>query len=288
MMATDTPYDPLREPLRDSTPFPIEAMRTLVEAEKDRRIEAEEPDMFDCEVIDADNPEEVQQFHETILSKMPNPGDDPLRFQGIVKNGAHYTAFDFELSGDNQSRYFMVDAAGAWNNQQFLKGLKNTGIDFKVDIAVANEKDGAINGIQTDIRSCAAMALDHACQLSWMTGTNDIYQTIDEKHDKNGCISWTDLPPELVWNAQSYTWLDNYVNKNPEKCNEPLPAIGQTMKEVLEENSGTIQIDKLMGSWTYKEDKKINQRAENSFKQFQDQAVYYLEHRVAQSQRPNF
>jgi hypothetical protein len=266
--------DPLSTPLAKDALCDIDTMRLLVEAEKDRRVEYEE-DPFDCTVVDV-QANEMSAFVDRLKEISQTVGEEPARLQLIIKDGAHFLTVDFMLS-QSGNRFLLLDAAGDPRaHAHFQNFSKMEDLNFIPCIAIPTKLDGKRNGIQSDFHSCAAFALDHACQVSWMP---DIYEKLD-KHQENGLISWSRMPPELVWNAQSYEWLDNYSKLNKAELKEELPFHERTFSEMLSKHFVREAPRDNKGRIAHGESKRINNFAQDSYSAYQDRAKYYLEHRM--------
>lgn len=91
----------LSKPLEEKKPLSIQAMRMLVHVEMRRRQKPDEPQL-NCIVIDGGNKEKYESFVEN-MKKMAAEVDSPTRFQVIIKQDAHYTAMDVQLSKEEGS-----------------------------------------------------------------------------------------------------------------------------------------------------------------------------------------
>ncbi|OGT58639.1 MAG: hypothetical protein A3F43_01540 [Gammaproteobacteria bacterium RIFCSPHIGHO2_12_FULL_42_10] len=195
----------------NSPEYPIGAMRLLVYGEKQRRIAASEP-AFNCEVVERNTARGSDDAFVALIKqiKRENPQaslDQPMRMQIIVKQDAHYTTVDLELSKE-RNRCFVLDAM---NDLRMLKLLN--ALDAMQDPdgkrvfseIIAACGDAAGKGIQEDNHSCPAYALDHACEVSKL---DNIYAEVEAHASQSTAtvrrfVHWIDLPLPLIRNAQS-------------------------------------------------------------------------------------
>lgn len=101
--------------------------------------------------------------------------------------------------------------------------------------------------LQKDVISCPLFAFDHARQVSQMP---EIYTFLENQATRaiegsnHFDILWDELPPELIWNAQSKKWLDGYIAKHPTWSEEKKPN-GHTLKTYLQ--SGLKKVEDFCG-----------------------------------------
>lgn len=169
---------------------------------------------------------------KSTISKIENG----QRQQLIVASGPHYTAVEIDKRND-PPRAIVLDAAGdPRSNRIFLNVSKLIPETFSVD---GFGKDD-IGGIQKDHFSCPLFTLDHCIQLA----TTDIYETMPLKNAErdDGCcfISWNDLPPNFVWNAQTIKRLEHYQRiaeeREPGCMDRQIPPYGITARQYLEQS----------------------------------------------------
>lgn len=201
----------------------IEGLKLLVYMEKTKR--AYRGQDFDCLVTDMTDLENI--LAEITRPTFIPPQAETRRIQLIIHIELHYLTVDFKISKD-QNQCFILDAYNDQRMSKVLEKLKNH-IDI-IYIATCKEsvrknRHGEIvtrkDTLQMDAHSCPMFAFDHALQISLL----DIYaelaiQTRHENGTRN--IDWDDLPPPLVWNAQSYEWLNEYREKHVDIVDAPL------------------------------------------------------------------
>lgn len=273
----------LKQPLKQGTPLSVEAMRLMVHVESRRREKKGEPPL-NCFVINGDNKEEFANLLES-MKKQSVDLEHPVRFQVVVRKGAHYTAIDFKLSKEG-NEYFMLDAANdprglmRANMLSAMKGSDDEPFFNAGYIASGSVAQGG--NIQKDFHSCPAFSLDHVCQVSKI---EDIYDTLKEKATKGGVVEWQDLPPALVWNVQSLSWVEAYKNKQLEFISTAyregqLPAsMGETvdsaltMLDVLDDHVKSGEKTVLVGG----QEKKANGSIEKVFGEHQSRAQAYVQ-----------
>jgi hypothetical protein len=195
-------------PLQENVPLSAAAMRLLIQAETNKRIENEET-VLNCDLIDDDVHDEFKNYLDALKLKLDSVDAD-VRMQAIIKSGAHYTTIDFLLSKQG-SQFLVLDSAGDMrahsHYQKLIKSKLFTGL-----IVIPEALSRSVSGTpQDDTFSCGAFALDFACQCSKIDNLFDYVG----KRAKRGMLAWHDLPPQLVWNTHSIEWLNAYMQKNP-------------------------------------------------------------------------
>lgn len=167
-------------------------------------------------VLDID---ELDSFGE-ILAKFEKNNKMYPRFQLIVKNEAHYTAVDI-LWGYAKKECLILDAAGDFKALQLAIKLAKFGFDNLFLVSGSPRSDRKTNNLQKDRHSCALFALDHAFQVSKLNIYNVLEAYIDKnKKNEPTFLFWEDLPSPLVWNAQSFSFLMLYLEKNKGEMQE--------------------------------------------------------------------
>lgn len=258
----------LSEPLKQDKPLSIDTMRLLVHAEKQQRLDNGENN-FDAYVVDAGVKGELTNFLNYLREKADTL-DQPVRIQLAIKKGAHYTAVDIQLSNEG-NKFFMLDAAGdnrAMIHYMALQDFKDTSGDpFFTAAYVATPKqiDGGVNGaLQKDFHSCPAFTLDHLSQVSRI---ENIYEIGAKETDEYDTVSWSKLPPQLVWNSQSMTWLAKYQETHSDEVEQKIPGVDMTFNEYLAAGKTTAIIKDV--------EKPSNGSAAIVFGKFQEQARKY-------------
>lgn len=127
---------------------------------------------------------------------------------------------------------FILDAAGDIRQERFLAlSTFIQDIDRVTYVKTENvpHPDDSARTIRTilqcDSHSCSIFALDHAKQIASLKDIHEqIKETSSGEEEAIHFIKWTDLPPEMVKNAQSTNVLKWY-NENNAECAEKLNAL---------------------------------------------------------------
>jgi hypothetical protein len=182
--------------------FGLAAINLLVHLEKQQN-----PD-FNCQVVDIKN---FSDSLKEILDCSELAAGESKRVQLIVHNRGHYSTVDFKISANNH-QCIVLDAANDPRMSEIIVHLNKSKAFYPPPL----NQQFAITGnkkfnIQSDYSSCPVFALDHAVQISKM----DLYDNLAVIMNKEKAIDWLDLPQELIWNAQSKSWVDFYKTQHP-------------------------------------------------------------------------
>ncbi|MDR3491382.1 MAG: YopJ family acetyltransferase [Gammaproteobacteria bacterium] len=171
--------------------FGLASMNVLIAIEKQKR-----PN-FNCQTID------ITELNKSLDQLFKNykqiPEDISHRAQLIINNGSHYSTVDFHISREGV-QFILLDAA----NEPRVAAILD--IFMKRDEFTEGFQVGTDRGIQKDYLSCPIFALDHAIQISQL----DLYEDLLTIQNEYSQITWFDMPPELVRNAQSPSWIQEY------------------------------------------------------------------------------
>ena len=102
-----------------------------------------------------------------------------------------------------------------------------------------------------------SLTFDELIQIKELTG-----------HVKNPVmlsLDWLDMPPQMVWNAQSLTWLDEYKHRHAEVVQKKIPGTEMTFLEYLEKGRSQIH------------EKQINASTIRLFQEYQKAGLDYVE-----------
>jgi hypothetical protein len=205
----------------------VEHLRLFIEDEKQRRI-ALGSDPFECYVIDIST---LKNF----LTQLEASADVNKKFQLIIHNTGHYLTLDI-LWTQQEKKCLLLDAP---NNVKMMHAYFALSV-FSFDrIFVASDKvneDGSSNNLQRAFYGCRIFSFDHAIQLSKLDIYSSLEKIIEKKSPKSlSCaVPWKQLPMQLIWNAQSLTFLHDYLDKNKE-CLTPSELI--EFKNYIQENT---------------------------------------------------
>ena len=157
------------------------------------------------------------------------------RSRMIVKNGRHYTALDIDYSNPSRLRALLLDAAAAFSASIPDEILKKQG--FTVFSPCNFGEEGIQRGIQKDKDSCSLFAFDHCRQLAHVPPI--VYDDLEKAFADKGYVLWKELPPNLVWNTQSLSILEEYQKaaeeRDPGSLSRPLYE-GMSFRDYMEKN----------------------------------------------------
>ncbi|MFT4553379.1 MAG: hypothetical protein ACI9S8_002017 [Chlamydiales bacterium] len=190
---------------------------------------------FDAFVLDR---VEITDFVNQLQANLPEEGS--RRIQLLVRSGVHYTALDFEMSSEGL-KCFIMDAANDPNCFKVAQELRELGIDEIYLASVKDEKGQESNKLQHDGNSCPVFSMDHIVHSSKMPKLfDDLRVKPQEFVDGIRHVSWIDMSPSLVKNAQSISFLERYLKKNPGSGSEVYKA-GQVFEEYLKGKFGHVE-----------------------------------------------
>lgn len=218
--------------------FGAEAARLLVYLENKERIIRAEP-ALNCCVVESGSNTQFSNILQDLVSLSPQI-ERTTRMQFLVKQGGHYTAVDMKLSPEGHE-FIVLDSAGDPRYMAHYMKLsalinKDGSRPFfsKGYIVVGLSPDGS-DILQEDCYSCPMFAFDFVRQLSRM---DELYSLVASVANKDGYVSWNNMPPQLVCNAQSFTWLRKYFEINTASLREMIPGTKLTFEEYLKLANG--------------------------------------------------
>ncbi len=196
--------DPKKTSTRTILP---EHLRLLIDNEKRERLARRERP-FECYVVDS-------KCLEKFLSPLREPNlTENKRFQVIVNDDGHYSILDILWTTD-EKKYFLLDAPGN-NRKHYLQEIMDKFSFDKSFITNARMINNKYNNLQKDLLSCSIFSFYHAVQISKI----EIYRVLDniarepDSGTNKTTVYWDELPMQLVWVAQSLTFLDDYLARN--------------------------------------------------------------------------
>lgn len=265
------------EPPDDKQGLATEGMRVIIQQENERRMQNGEPPL-NCRVIDAkDFPALLNQ------SKDMQPQHGNLRMQVIVRDERHYTMMDMQFSS-NGNKCILLDAAGDLRAMNYAgqlldaKGHNQELLFDNVYFPRMRPGVGSKGNPQKDFYSCPIFSLDHAMQTSRMDNIYDQLgaQVQPGKGDAQlPHLYWDNLPPQLIWNAQSRSMLNEYMEQHPEASNQTIPGVGMSMAEYVDANKGEVTFtDKKTGEEKHTMGNLATQRL---FESYSAQAKGYVD-----------
>lgn len=157
---------------------------------------------------------------------------DPNRYRLIVHDDVHYTAVDVN---PRNKTCLVLDAA--LDDRGFKVNSTFKAHQYKSYFAnglISNQEEAAACRLQNDAYSCTMFALDHCIQLS--QAPDSIYADISTKMANFPAGSdlellaqidyfpWDALPPNFLWNAQSFS---NVLIPYQERMNKDYPGVLQ-------------------------------------------------------------
>lgn len=236
-------FQQLRQKEKDKG-LSVEGLRLLCHMEKENR-NAYGDYSFDARVIHVSD---FDRFLQALM-ELKIPEGLELRLQAITCNGMHYTAFDFKLSADSNEA-IVLDAAHdprmvpATSKVMDLKDNNNNYFFSKV-YTPSPPKEKPRDNMQQDYYSCPMFSFDHLCRVSEI---NDIYDQLKNcaiQRDIKGyenfpIVHWDMLPPTLVWNAQSYAWIEDYAREHSDDVDKIVPSLGISFTEYVQRGKTMI------------------------------------------------
>lgn len=207
---------------------------------------------INCHVIDGDTPISVTEFLENIRQ------NGPKRTQLIYKIAGteHWSTMDIQRDAANKMNIFFIDAIGHTTN---LPKIVDFCTQHKFELTCS------MGGLQKDFASCSIFCVDHAFHMSKIADLHEQISAIRKPVPKSEFrfdVDSADLPPVLVKNSQSTSYIKNYLqrhqNYQPIKINNK----NQTLLDYAESHHVLIDGQKIYSSILYKQSqyrKKINQ-----------------------------
>jgi hypothetical protein len=184
----------------------VEHLQLFIDSEKQHRIASGE-DPFECYVVGIEH-------LQTFLTSLSNANFiQAKRLQLIINSKGHYSTIDI-LWGLQLKKCLLLDAA----NDPRMFGVYLILNEFPFDrIFVVSGRcvsNGRSNNLQRDFNSCPIFSFDHAVQVSKIEIYSQLQRLVGENANKMMTLLWEQLPMQLVWNAQSFKFLDAYLAEN--------------------------------------------------------------------------
>lgn len=221
------------DPLGGHRAFSADAARLLVHLENIKRKENhEEP--VSCYVLESGSSKQFSDSLNQIVDMSKN-FSSVIRFQILVKQGGHYSAIDIRLA-PGENKFIILDSAG--DPRYMAHYMKMIGLKyedkktpfFSKGYIVVGMKQDLSDTIQQDCYSCPMFAFDFVRQISRM---EDIYDYISNRANKDGYVTWSDMPPQLVWNAQSLKWIQDYAAQHPNEIDTACSGSGVSFNQYI-------------------------------------------------------
>lgn len=209
-----------------------EMLRLLISEKSLSR--ARKGENFDAYVISRN---ETADFVRQLQANIPEEGN--RRVHLLIRSQVHYTALDFEMSGEGL-KCFIMDAANDVNCFGIARELGNLGVD-EIYLASVKDETGAETGkLQNDGNSCPVFSMDHIVQSSKVPR---LFEELKSKRhtevDGVRHIPWIDFDPSFVKNAQSLRFFERYNVRNPEAIGSTYKP-GLTFAEYIQSKTGVV------------------------------------------------
>ena len=210
---------------------------------------------INCHVINGETPCSVSNFLENIIKN----GQKRTQLIFKIASSEHWSTLDIQREEDGTLKIFFLDAIGHTTNLP------------EVDVFCYQhefELTQSMGGVQKDFSSCSIFCMDHALHLSKIPDLHEQLSLVRTKEPKKGLtysVDPIDLPPTLVKNAQSTSFIDKYLNKHPEHLSAKINTKGQTLKEYTESHQVIVDSQTVYSAVVYKQAryrKKVNQDKE--------------------------
>ncbi|MFZ2315181.1 MAG: hypothetical protein WAW86_05940 [Gammaproteobacteria bacterium] len=242
----DIQFDQLPTAANGFVGFSIEAINLLIELEQHRRlVKSERP--FNCYVYEVQHVDDEAVNLADLLGAIRDfaanvdVDEGPSRLQLIVKNVGHYTGIDIQISREG-NECLILDAGSDLRvlilicRLGYLTDADGQNIFRHVYWPSSNANEARL---QTDINSCPLFTFDHVCQSSKL----DIFIELGDPtqtETNEVCLTWNNMPPELVWNAQSLKLLADYRKHNAKKYFGPDSERGANFDSYLEQGKKAV------------------------------------------------
>ncbi len=148
------------------------------------------------------------------LQKSLHPGEE-RRVQLIYRIGIHTLTIDFKITSQSMA-CFVVDAVNSSWVEGIAKLLSQSSLFDRVYVALPSEYGNTPQAIDGN---CHFFAMEHAKSLLEM----DPYPLLAQKSIKKGdmhVIYWESLPVQLIKDAETRAFLENYLTSNPNALQE--------------------------------------------------------------------
>jgi len=210
------------------------------------------------------------------LESLKELSETPERFQMLVSFNdgkyIHYSTIDIKLQNNN-CECIVLDSNNSPQCVAYVQALldlrnKDGSLLFNhVYLPIAHERYLP----QSDFYSCPIFSLDYAVQVSKL----DIYDYIKSKcaipsEQRGVALTWNDMPHQLIWNTQSYTWLNQYKELN---------------KVELSQGGKGAELDKYLAAgkttkWDMMEERPVNSSTTRLFEQYKALGDQFIENKT--------
>ncbi|KTD61162.1 YopJ family acetyltransferase [Legionella spiritensis] len=155
------------------------------------------------------------------------------RIQILVRSGPHYTTLDIDKK--NRSCFIVdaVDDSSQYRLHQIpdFSKLVDKVFYVKSPMIPSGKSDETMKGaLQKDSSSCSVFALDHSFQVAL---NPEVHQWLEsnavpgsEQSTTLYHVTWNQLPPDMVKNAQSTTVIRHYMDSNPNVATQVMALTG--------------------------------------------------------------
>ena len=208
----------LNDPTTDLA-LSLNELTTLVEIKKLKR-------PINCYVIEEKTPFPLDE----LLNSIAKEGKERTQIiYKLSKKIRHWSALDVKRDSQGTLTVFLLDAPGNVRNEN-EDAIKKYCEEHKIKLIIAKGK------IQKDNFTCSIYSLDHVFHMSKMI---DLYEQLDKVKVQDPkipyfySVSTLDLPPVFLKNAQSTTFLKDYLERHPEAENIVINKKGQTLSEYV-------------------------------------------------------
>ncbi len=141
------------------------------------------------------------------------------RLQIVLRTGPHYLTLDINKE---KKSCVVIDAAGDlrqerfWQIGSFINSIHHITYLKAEQVPHPDDSTRSMKTIlQCDAYSCSIFALDHAKQIASLEDIHEHLNSVSSEEDGAiRSVKWTELPPELVKNAQSINILKWYKENN--------------------------------------------------------------------------
>ncbi len=206
---------------------------------------------LNCHVVDGDHPCSITNFLENILKN----GQPRTQLVYKIKGTEHWSVLDIQRKENGTLSIFFLDSIGHVTN---LPPVVAFCTQHQVELTKA------MGGLQKDNSSCSIFSIDHAFQMSRITDLHNQLSTLRKPSPnfKNTFeVNPMDLPPELVKNAQSSSYIKAYLEKHPGHSTTKINKKNQTLFAYAESHNVLLDEQKTYRAINYKQvqyRKKIN------------------------------
>ncbi len=214
--------------------FSPEELRLLIKDKQKKR-------PLDAHVVVGGFARFMSQVHEDRVNRK---GKFPRRIQVAYKRGdkdadgleyEHWTAIDILVTA-NKTHVFYLDASGSEFNLDIIQRAVVLHPDTELTICEDVEVAGKSIALQKDNESCSTFTLDHIFHMSKLADLHqylNAVRTADPDHANVFHVDPRQLPPVLVRNAQSMTFVKQYLADHKEWEGVKVDKQGRTLMQYV-------------------------------------------------------